>query len=178
MQRLLEIFDSFATDHCLKFNIQKSKSISFRKRRSIYCKETVFSINGESVPELHDVIHLRHKLLAVPKETTGAVEERCRKLYSSLYLIVGAVKGVGRNPTVWTTIMYSVLLPVLGYGCKLWDLGMGSTKRLLHQAWRRGIVEGQGSQTKHPCEKLLENLSGKLQIYCVLASSLMESSSF
>ena len=34
--------------------------------------------------------------------------------------------------------MYSVLLPALGYGCELWDLGMGSTKRLLHQAWRRG----------------------------------------
>ena len=40
MQRLLEICESFAKDHCLKFNIQKSKSISFRKRRSIYCKET------------------------------------------------------------------------------------------------------------------------------------------
>ena len=119
MQRLLEICESFATDHYLKFNIQRSKSISFRKRRSIYCKETAFSINGECLPEVHDVIHLGHKLLAAPKETTGAVEERCRKFYSSLYSIVGTVKGVGRNPTVWTTIMYSVLLPVLGYGCEL-----------------------------------------------------------
>ena len=144
MQRLLQICESFATDHCLKFNIQKSKSISFRKRRSIYCRETAFSINGESLPEVHDVIHLGHKLSAVPKETTGAVEERCRKFYSSLYSIVGAVKGVGRNPTVWTTIMYSVLLPVLGYGCELWDLGMGSIKRLLHQAWRRGYRRGLG----------------------------------
>ena len=66
------------------------------------------------------------------------VEEWCRKFCSSLYSIVGAVKGVGCNLTVWTTIMYSVLLPVLGYGCKLWNLGMGSTKRLLHQAWTRG----------------------------------------
>ena len=39
----------------------------------------------------------------IDKETTGVVEERCRKFYSSLYSIVGAVKGVGRNPTVWTT---------------------------------------------------------------------------
>ncbi len=100
------------------------------------------------MPELHDVIHLGHKLLAVPKETTGAVEERCRKLYSSLYLTVGAVKGVGRNPTVWTTIMYSVLLPVLGSGCELWDLGMGSTKHLLHQAWRRGYRRGLGISNK------------------------------
>ena len=52
MQRLLEICKSFATDHCLKFNIQKSKSISFRKRRSIYCKETAFSINGECLSEV------------------------------------------------------------------------------------------------------------------------------
>ena len=96
MQRLLEIYESFATDHCQKFNIQKSKSISFRKRRSIYCKETAFSFNGESLPEVHDVIHLGNKLSAVPKETTGAVEKRCRKFYSSLYSIVGAVKGVGR----------------------------------------------------------------------------------
>ena len=73
MQRLLEICGSFATDHCLKFNIQKIKSISFRKRRSIYCKETAFSINGESLPKVHDVIHLGHKLSAFPKETTGAM---------------------------------------------------------------------------------------------------------
>ena len=45
---------------------------------------------------------------------------------------------MGRNPTVWTMLVYSVLLPVLGYECELWDLGMGSTKRFLHQAWRRG----------------------------------------
>ena len=77
----------------------------------------------------------------IDKETTGAVEERCRKFYSSLYSIVGAVKGVGRNPTVWTTIMYSVLLPVLGYECELWDLEMGSTKRL-HQRGEEGIGEG------------------------------------
>ncbi len=68
------------------------------------------------MPEVHDVIHLGHKLSAVPKETTGAVEERCRKFYSSLYSIARAFKGVGNNATVWTTIMYSVLLPVLGYG--------------------------------------------------------------
>ena len=70
------------------------------------------------------------------------MEERCRKFYSSLYSIVGAVEGVGRSPTVWTTIMYSVLLPVLGYGCELRDLGIGSTKRLLHQAWRREFRRG------------------------------------
>ena len=40
------------------------------------------------------------------------------------------------------------------------------------------IVEGLGSQTEHPCKKLLANLSGKLQMYCVPASSPVESRSF
>ena len=93
-----------------------------------------FSINGKHLPEVPDVIHLGHKVSAVPKEIIGMGEERCRKFYFSLYSIVGTIKGVGRNPTDWTTIMYSVLLPVLGYGCELWDLGMGSAKRFLHQA--------------------------------------------
>ena len=127
MQRLLEICKSFATDHCLKFNIQKSKSISFRKRRSIYCKETAFSINGESLPEVHDVIHLGHKLSAVPKETTGALEERCRKFYSSLYSIVGALKGVGRNPTVWTTINVLCIVTCIGLWMRTVGLGNGKS---------------------------------------------------
>ena len=62
-----------------------------------------------------------------------------------LLFIVLSCRGcqsVGRNPTVWKTIMYSVLLPVLGYGCELWDLGIGSIQRLLHQAWRRAYRRG------------------------------------
>ena len=155
MQRILEMCESFATDNCLKFNLQKSKSISFRKRHSIYCKETAFFTNGENLPKVHDVIHLGHKLLAVEKEATGAVFERSRKFYSSLYSIVGAAEGVGRNPTVWTTIMYSVLLPVLSYGCELWDLGMGSTKRLLHRAWRRGYRKRLGISNRTPLQETL-----------------------
>ena len=72
------------------------------------------------------------------------MEERCRKFYSSLYSIVGKVKGVCRNCTVWPTIMYIILLPILGYGCELWDFGLGSTRRLLYQAWRRGYRRGLG----------------------------------
>ena len=64
-------------------------------------------------------------------------------------------QGVGRNPTVWTTIMYSVLLPVLGYGCELWDLGMGRTKRFLDQAWRRGYHRGLGISNRTFLQKTL-----------------------
>ena len=68
MQRLLKICGSFARDHCPKFKLQKRKLISFRKRQSIYCKETNFSINGEHLLEVHDVTHLGHKLSAFARE--------------------------------------------------------------------------------------------------------------
>ena len=71
MQMLLEICETFARDHCLKFNVQKNKAIIFRKRRSIYCKETAFSINGESLPEVQDITHLGHKLSAVAGQATA-----------------------------------------------------------------------------------------------------------
>ena len=70
---LLEICETFARDHCLKFNVQKSKAIIFRKRRSIYCKETAFSINGESLPEVQDITHLGHKLSAVAGQALSQV---------------------------------------------------------------------------------------------------------
>ena len=55
---LLEICESFVKENCLKFNIQKSKSIIFRRRQSVYCKESAFFINGEYLPEVQEVTHL------------------------------------------------------------------------------------------------------------------------
>ena len=51
-------------------------------------------------------------------------------------LFVGTVKGVCGNSEVWSEIMYSILLPILGYWCKLW---LGITRRLLYQAWEEVI---------------------------------------
>ena len=50
-----------------------------------------------------------------------------------------SVKGIGTNPDVWSTVMDRVLLPVLGYGCELWDLDSRMNKLLVYQAWRRGF---------------------------------------
>ena len=51
----------------------------------------------------------------------------------------GVCKGIGTDPDVCSTVMDRVLLPVLGYGCELWDLDSRMNKLLVYQAWRRGV---------------------------------------
>ena len=46
------------------------------------------------------------------------------KFYSCLYSIMGSVKG--------STVMDRVLLPILGYGCELWDLDSRMNKLLVY----------------------------------------------
>ena len=73
-----------------------------------------------------------------------AVQDHCRKFYSTIYGLLGSVKGLTTDSTVWPKIMSSILLPVLGYGSELWNLESYNTKRLLHQMWRRGFRRGLG----------------------------------
>ena len=59
-------------------------------------------------------------------------------------VFLGTVNSVTTDSTLWSKIMYSVLLPVLGYGSELWNLESPNTKHVLHQTWRRGFRRGLG----------------------------------
>ena len=48
------------------------------------------------------------------------------------------------------------IVTCMGYVCELWDLVMGGTKRLLHQAWRRGYCRELGFSNRTPLRKTLE----------------------
>ena len=49
-------------------------------------------------------------------------------------VFLGTVNSVTTDSTLWSNIMYSVLLPVLGYGSELWNLESPNTKHVLHHA--------------------------------------------
>ena len=144
---LIKVCEEFARQNSLKFNSKKSRAIVFTNKR----KETDFSICGEHLSEVREVTHLGHVLSSV------IAKERCRKFYSCLYSIMGSVKGIGTDPDVWSTVMDRVLLPVLGYGCELWDLDSRMNKLLVYQAWRRGFLRGLGLSTTSSLTSILGN---------------------
>ena len=157
MSCLLKVCEEFARQNSLKFNSKKSRAIVFTNKRSIAWKETEFSICGEQLSEVREVTHLGHVLSSVIASSTASVKERCRKFYSCLYSIMGSVKGIGTDPDVWSTVMVRVLLPVLGYGCELWDLDSRMNKLLVYQAWRRGFRRGLGLSTTSSLTSILGN---------------------
>ena len=121
LQRMIDICETYANNNGLIFNEKKSVVITFVKSRFVNASDPQLVIQSHRLSWVSRLTHLGIVLDKL-RGDSAAVESRARKYFGAVHSVVSRLGGKVMSDETWMRIVDVQLLPILLYGCHLWDI--------------------------------------------------------
>ena len=136
LQRMTDICETFANNNGLIFNEKKSAVIT----RFVSESDPKLVLQGQLLSWESRLTYMGVKLSG----DSAAVESKGRKYFGAVNFVVSRLWGKVISDEAWMRIVDFHLLPILLYGCHLWDMKSTTTVRSVNAAFRKGVKRGLG----------------------------------
>ena len=119
LQRLLNICANYCVDHCLHFNVAKTKIMVFGKLSNSIHSLTKITLNGVEIEYVTTCKYLGFHVVSHTEFSTS-INEDLRGFFGSVNAILSSVQRPKEN--VLLQLLYSNCVPKLTYGAAVKDL--------------------------------------------------------